>query len=221
MKPLTTLSGIITLVVLLAPTLSISNAFPDTVCGLAGANSTMIENCINGYRQYQNMTTNSYQSMQNTLDHSREQIRHDQILQNVTEENQYKLSKPKLAQSMTHNDIESRAWYDSQMKENLYEMKVSMRIWQETDHNPQPQAATCPAWHVCGADNIPLNIAQIEEELKSQNQTISNYHKYNTTNVPDLKPEMQNNPSGVITMGEAITNWQQFATWFQQNQTKH
>jgi hypothetical protein len=190
-------------------------ASPESVCGLAGANSTAVHTCIASYLHYQKMNQYTDQWMQKSLDANKDSVRHEQLLQNQTQYHEWVIAKPNMSKAMTTSDLEKRSWYDNYMKDNLHQMTMEIKWWKQYDHNPMPMPVTCPAWHVCGSDNRPLNMTQLEHEIKSQkNATLS---KSNSTIL--LKPEFTNHTSGYLTTKTLVKNWQDFAQWFALNQT--
>ena len=213
---LCTFLGIIALI----PSLGLSYAFLDQICFLANANSTMIRNCIDSYLQFEKMSKTSYNSMQANLDQQRNDIRENQVLQNATIAGDYKSVEPQVAKAMINGDLLQREWYNERMQYNLEKMMQQVKYWKTYDHNPEPQPA-CPAWHECGPNGVPLNYTQIEQEIKSQNQTMSHYQQNSTVPAKYLKPEMSQYPTGIVNQVAAVKNWQDLEKWFmeKQNQT--
>lgn len=199
------------------PSLLTAYAYPDQICSLAGANSTMIQNCIHNFLYFQNMSKTSYQSMQNDLDNQRDNIRHNQVLQNETQASDYKEGMKNMSYTMTWNAINERQWYNDEMKNNLEKMMQQVKYWKTYDHNPTPQP-NCPAWKECGPDGVPLNMTQLQEEITTQHETMTNFQQNHTNSTAYLKPEMYEHPSGVITENAAIKNWQDLENWFLQHQ---
>lgn len=189
----------------------------DQACELAGANSTMIRDCITNYLQFENMSKTSYRSMQSDLDHERNQIRHDQVLQNATQTGEYKSSESSMAKQMLNNDLQERQWYNDWTQNQEQKMMNNVKYWEKYDHNPTPQP-NCPAWHECGANGIPLNQTQFEMEIQQQKAEMQALHENNTIPTTYLKPEMYSHPSGIISQIDPIKNWQSLETWMMQHQ---
>lgn len=188
------------LLFLVLVTFSLSSyAVSDSICGLAGEDTKAVRDCIHSYLAYQKMNHSTDNAMQQTLDENRNTTRHMQTFQNITAYHDWVISKPKLGELMTWNDIEKRSWYDVYTKQTLNEMQMQIKLWKEYDHNPVPVPATCPAWHVCGSDNTPESMVKLVNEIR---QGLNN-----TNSTITLKPEMQQNPSGYIHSDSTVKNW--------------
>lgn len=194
-------------------------AMPDQVCQLAGANSTMIQTCIHNFLQFENMSNTSYQKMQNDIHHQREQVQHDQVLDNATQSGQYKVFEPYMARQSLNNDLNERQWYNDWMQSQQAKMMLRLKYWQEYDHNPNPQP-NCPAWHECGPNGVPLNQTQLNMEIERQNSTLSKLHQNDTIPTIYLKPEMLPHPSGFVNETNVIQNWQEFEQWMERHLNK-
>lgn len=176
-----------------------ANAF-DSVCNLAGANSTAVKQCVQGYIGYQKMNHSTDSQMQQVLDNQRDTIRHDTITNDPNQTKSWVESKGQLAHQMQKMDVINRDWYNLYTKQTLHQMNIQVKLWKSYDHNPVPTQQTCPRWHDC---------------------TYTITYTMNYTKPIPLKPEFINHSSGVIQNSTPIKNWIDFDRWFEKNQTKN
>ena len=172
-----------------------------SICNLAGANSTEIKQCVKGYLEYQKMNHSTDSQMQQILDSSRDTIRNEQKIQDPNATQTWVESKGKLAQLMQADALIQREWYTQYTHQKQSEMKNQIKWWKSYDHNIVPVEQSCPRWTDC--------------------TTITQTAHTNSSNIT-LKPEFSNHTSGIINNPTIIKNFYDLQKWLEgKNQTKN
>lgn len=170
-----------------------------SICNLAGANSTEIKQCVKGYLEYQKMNHSTDSQMQQVLDSNMDTIRHDQKLQDPNATQNWVESKGKIAQQMEADALAQRDWYYTYTHMKQHDITSQIKWWKSYDHNVVPVQQSCPKWTDCTVITKPVN----------------------STNIP-LKPEFSNHTSGIINNPTIIKNFYDLQKWLEgKNQTKN
>lgn len=171
-----------------------------SICNLAGANSTEIKQCVKGYLEYQKMNHSTDSQMQQILDSSRDTLRHEQKLQDPNATQNWVELKGQIAHQMEADALAQRDWYYTytHMKQN--DITSQIKWWKAYDHNVVPAEQSCPRWTDC--------------------TTITQTAHTNSSSIT-LKPEFSNHTSGIINNPTIIKNFYDLQKWLDElNKTK-